>query len=126
MTPSTSSVPSATSSNVDPLSSLPLESPQQDACFSYLDIRKPTVPFLKVSVNPSVIKIGKRDYLKDAELDNDPSESCSASTIVDCSPTLTDTYVRTRIDINPLAPAWFKDAMGDYSQISFSYCMDGL
>ena len=27
------------------------------------------------------------------------------------APTLTDTYVRSRIDINPLAPAWFKDAM---------------
>ena len=110
MMSSTSSV-SLTSSNIDALSGLPLE-PQQDARFSYLNIRKPIVPFLKVSVNPSVITISERDYLKDAELDNDPVESFSDSTIADCSsPTLTDNYVHTRIDINPLAPAWFKDAM---------------
>ena len=111
-TTSSSSVPSATSSNVDPLSGLPLEPPQQDARFSYLDVRKPSVPFLKVSVNPSVIAIGERDYLKDAELDNGPDEAPSEVVPFDrLSPTLTDTYVRTRIDINPLAPAWFKDAM---------------
>jgi hypothetical protein len=56
-TTSPSSVSSATSSNVDPLSGLPLESSQQNARFLYLDVRKPVVPFLKVSVNPSVIVI---------------------------------------------------------------------
>ena len=107
---SSSSAPArASSSKVDPLSGLPLEPSRQDARFSYLDVRKPLVPFLKVSVNPSVIAIGERDYLKDAELDCDPDES--QASVDRLSPTLTDTYVRSRIDINPLAPTWFKDAM---------------
>ena len=110
-TSSTSAAP-AQSSNVDPLSGLPFESPQKNAHFLYFDVRKPSVPFLKVSVSPSVITISERDYLNDAELDNDPTETLPTSVSRDClSPMLTDTCIRSRIDINPLAPTWFKDAM---------------
>src|SRR5204862_467131 len=77
---SLSSFPATNSSNVDPLSGLPLVSPPQDARFSYLDVRKRSVTFLKVSVNPSVIAIGERDYLEDAKLDNNSVES---SVVVD-------------------------------------------
>ena len=56
--PTTASLPSVSSSNVDPLSGLPLELSRQYARFSYLDIQKSPVSFLKVSVSPSVLAIG--------------------------------------------------------------------
>ena len=93
---------------VDPLSGIPLESRQ----FSFFNANQRTVPFLKVSVAPSVISIGERDYLQDAELDGPSEEAISTSIPKDFSPpTLSDTYVRSVIDIYPGAPEWFKDAM---------------
>jgi len=86
--------------------------PRQDVWFSYLDTRKLAVPFLKVSVLPSVISIGERDYLTDAELDAE-LDLAPASAIplhIDI-PTISDTYIRANIDIYTGAPAWFKDAM---------------
>jgi len=77
--------------------------------FSYLDTRKPVVPFLKVSVAPSVISIGERDYLKDAELEEDPPSFRIPRNFV--VPTISDTYIRPVIDIYPSSPSWFKDAM---------------
>ena len=95
---------------VDPLSGIPLE-PRQ---FSFFNANQKTVPFLKVSVAPSVISIGKRDYLQDAELDGASDDALPISTSIpkDFSPpTLSDTYIRAVIDIYPGTPEWFKDAM---------------
>jgi hypothetical protein len=96
---------------VDPLSLIPLEIPRQDVRFSFLDIRKPIVLFLKESVSPSVISIGECDYLKDAELDNKNPDSISSIPKDFSAPTISDTYIRSVIDIYSEAPSWFKDAM---------------
>jgi hypothetical protein len=101
------------SSTIDPTSGIPTISlPHQDARFSYLDTRKLTIPFLKVSVSPSVISIGERDYLKDKELDAelDPASASAIPPHIDV-PTISDTYICANIDIYTGASAWFKNAM---------------
>jgi len=106
-----SSVTSPSSEAVDPLSGIPLiPLPHQATRFSYFDTGKSAVPFLKVSVTPSVISIGERDYLKDVELDGDVAPTPSIPKDF-TPPTISDTYIRSHIDINPIAPTWFKDAM---------------
>jgi RNase H-like domain found in reverse transcriptase/Reverse transcriptase (RNA-dependent DNA polymerase) len=100
--------------DVDPLSGIPFETspPAPSQLFSYLDTHKPFVPFLRVSVSPFIISIGERDYLKDAELDN--LEPLVTSVPKDfLTLTISDSYVRSVIDIYPAAPAWFTDAMVD-------------
>ena len=63
-------------------------------------------------MTPSVISIGERDYLQDAELDGASDDPPSTSITKDFSPpTLSDTYIHSVIDIYPGAPRWFKDAM---------------
>jgi len=107
LTPLTTPAAKGQSDTVDPLSRISLE-PRQ---FSFFNGNQKSVPFLKVSVTPSVISIGECDYLQDAELDG-ASEDPSTSIPKDFSPpTLSDTYIRTLIDIYPGAPEWFKDAM---------------
>jgi hypothetical protein len=59
-----SSVNSLSTESVDLLSGIPLVSlPRQDARFSYFNTGKQAVPFLKVSVTPSVISIGERSMM---------------------------------------------------------------
>jgi Zinc knuckle len=109
VSPSVNSFASPPAESVDPLSGIPLEIPRQDPRFSYLNTRKPAVPFLKVLVAPSVISISERDYLKDAELDDDPPTSRIPRDFA--VPTISDTYICSVIDIYPNSPSWFKDAM---------------
>jgi hypothetical protein len=64
-----------------------------------LDTRKPTVPFLKVSVSPSVISIGERDYLQDVEMDNTIVTPVPTILLHFDAPTISDTYICANIDI---------------------------
>jgi hypothetical protein len=93
--------------SVDATSGLQLETKKETVSFSFFDVREKEVPCLKVSASCNVISIGERDYVKDAEPDNDTPNV----TPMQNPPLFTDTYVRSRVDINPAAPNWFKDAM---------------
>lgn len=111
LVPPVKSVVSSISESVDSASGIPTVAlPRQDARFFYLDTRKPNVPFLKVSVMPSVISIEERDYLQNAELNNSVAPVSVIPKHFDVL-TISDTYIRANINIYSGAPCWFKDAM---------------
>ena len=91
---------------VDPLSGEPLES----KLFAYFDVSK-SVPHLNIISSRGVVAIGQRDYLKDSAMDGEPVLLDSKDEGLHPPHVLTDTFIKSRINIDPSAPTWFVDAV---------------
>jgi hypothetical protein len=93
------------SKKIDPASGEELlESPPAD--FHFLDVRPLELNYeLQVRFYSSVITVGTRDYIALADDAGDGSKEASSV----LPPVLADSFVRSQVDIDTAAPAWFKD-----------------